>query len=610
MQTTPEPGLTLEAEVKEVVADLELPVQRGGNKTKRVGVGPVSQLKGKMAVSSGVGLRTAAVASPGKKATTQAAAAANVIPVEEPAEQAPDASDSLQFASLTEAPQRQTAPAFAIPIAAKPLDIPAAASGNTVARRIPVPHSSDTVERHLEKRQPSAAPEAAAEKSQFPLVVTTVENRAASEDGELSQARFIAPSVVPAPFDPLRTAKSVPSGSGITAGETSRQTAATSVEQILAFTPPVREAIVGPAPSESRESEPTAPATRFDDWLKSPAAEMGRVGSPRPEHAHSAGATPNRGEPSVTTPVPGAITGEAKVQAVGVGTPDRGELAFAVHLQTAPLEAVTEQLPSAEPLVGEQTFVMPLKEAQASELMTEDLPTKGEEVARPVTERERKPAATERTSRFAPALEPQADAGIPSVKMAHSAHSAGPIAMQPAATTIGQPAGQSAVQQSPETPADARANDSGQGRTELNVDRNPEIQAGSARDIKLAVSEGDRRVEVRLSERSGEIRMAVRTQDSHLAGELRENLPQLTTRLAETGMHSEIWRPSAAAGSEWRHTAETPAGNLSQEGDPNSRGQEGNAQRDREQRQPRSFQEEKFHQEKGKDFAWLMSSLR
>jgi hypothetical protein len=142
------------------------------------------------------------------------------------------------------------------------------------------------------------------------------------------------------------------------------------------------------------------------------------------------------------------------------------------------------------------------------------------------------------------------------------------------------------------------------------VEPKPDVQPASAHEIKLEVAGGERRVEVRLSERAGEVRVAVRTPDGQLAGSLRENLPELATRLAETGLRSEMWRPAAPAAGEWRHTSQTPAGNPAQDADQQSKGNGGGAQGDSRQQNPQNSQEHKAQKEKGKDFAWLMSSLR
>ena len=130
-----------------------------------------------------------------------------------------------------------------------------------------------------------------------------------------------------------------------------------------------------------------------------------------------------------------------------------------------------------------------------------------------------------------------------------------------------------------------------------------------ARDIRLEVAGGERRVEVRLSERAGEVRVAVRTGDSHLSGAIRENLPALSTRLAEAGFRTETWRP-AAASSESSLTQTNP-GNPPQDSNSSTQqqnqGQQPGGGDSRRQRAPQQPIEPK---EKGKDFAWLMSSLQ
>ena len=130
------------------------------------------------------------------------------------------------------------------------------------------------------------------------------------------------------------------------------------------------------------------------------------------------------------------------------------------------------------------------------------------------------------------------------------------------------------------------------------------------RDMKFEVTGGESRVEVRLSERGGEVKMTVRTPDANLASTLRENLPALSNRLAESGFKSEAWHPAASSTNEWRHTAQPSAGGASQDANSQSREQNGQSQDGARQRRPRIPQEPVTQKQKGKDFAWLMSSLR
>jgi hypothetical protein len=139
-------------------------------------------------------------------------------------------------------------------------------------------------------------------------------------------------------------------------------------------------------------------------------------------------------------------------------------------------------------------------------------------------------------------------------------------------------------------------------------------KAAAVRDMKFEVTGGEQRIEVRLSERAGEVKMTVRTADEPLASALRENLPALSARLAESGFKSEAWRPPASSTNEWRHGADVSARGAStgsnQDANPQSRDQ-GREPRDGDgQRRPKISQEQTPPKEKGSKFAWLMSSLR
>jgi hypothetical protein len=57
----------------------------------------------------------------------------------------------------------------------------------------------------------------------------------------------------------------------------------------------------------------------------------------------------------------------------------------------------------------------------------------------------------------------------------------------------------------------------------------------------------DQKVDVRIQERGGELRVAVRASDNHLAGGLREAMPELVGRLESNGFRTETWHPAAAA---------------------------------------------------------------
>jgi hypothetical protein len=128
----------------------------------------------------------------------------------------------------------------------------------------------------------------------------------------------------------------------------------------------------------------------------------------------------------------------------------------------------------------------------------------------------------------------------------------------------------------------------------------------AARNIRVQVSSEEHRVEVRLSERGGEVRVAVRTPDSQLAGALRDQLPALSARLEQSGFRAETWLPANAqrfdSSSE---PVSAPPAPHSHEREPGNR----------EQHEPPHHRAPEPENQTGGDsppqeFSWLFSSLR
>ncbi|MFN7994722.1 MAG: hypothetical protein U0Q18_14030 [Bryobacteraceae bacterium] len=65
--------------------------------------------------------------------------------------------------------------------------------------------------------------------------------------------------------------------------------------------------------------------------------------------------------------------------------------------------------------------------------------------------------------------------------------------------------------------------------------------------VSLRVTDGDRSVDIRMAERGGEIRVMVQTPDRHLGESLRQELPDLVTRLRHSGFQAETWKPQPAS---------------------------------------------------------------
>jgi hypothetical protein len=132
----------------------------------------------------------------------------------------------------------------------------------------------------------------------------------------------------------------------------------------------------------------------------------------------------------------------------------------------------------------------------------------------------------------------------------------------------------------------------------------PAAPQKAAHEITLELDSGSQRAAVRLVERAGEVHIAVRTPDAHLAADLRQDLPTLAAKLEQTGFRTETWHPGTAP----RHPAEAAAASTGQNGSEGSG--RGSSEQGREgQPQPREPQQRPQTNKEGKDFAWFMASL-
>jgi hypothetical protein len=95
------------------------------------------------------------------------------------------------------------------------------------------------------------------------------------------------------------------------------------------------------------------------------------------------------------------------------------------------------------------------------------------------------------------------------------------------------------------------------------AETNPTAQRSSEplRDISIRLAgDGDSRVDVRLTDRAGELRIEVRTPDAHLTRSLRDGLPELAERLETTGRTTQVWRPADSGTSLSDQRARNPQG--------------------------------------------------
>lgn len=287
-----------------------------------------------------------------------------------------------------------------------------------------------------------------------------------------------------------------------------------------------------------------------------------------------------------------AATDDLAVRVVAPGARETGELAFTASLKpllsdTPHTDAhETPATPTQRPALEHRLPVEPAEPAPA-------------------------PAATESKQTAAPSNATHA-APKPAPARAHSDEPAPTIVRQTTpATPIQTPANPTAQsrESAPVKPAEAPEPTV---RTTLETESQTTKQAGPAREIRLEMGSADARVEVKLSERAGELKVAVRTPDSHLAERLRADLPVLSSRLEDSGLRAETWRPSAVASNEARNTHEvSTAGSGGHPQDAESR-QQGREQQQRqdEPRRQRAAEENEQPKEKGKDFEWFLSATQ
>ena len=91
-------------------------------------------------------------------------------------------------------------------------------------------------------------------------------------------------------------------------------------------------------------------------------------------------------------------------------------------------------------------------------------------------------------------------------------------------------------------------------------------------DLKVGTQDGEQ-VDVRVSQRAGDVQVTVRTADGQLAQSLRHHLPELSDRLAQNGVQGDFWQPSASQSSSAHSDGDTQE--FSDRNDSQSQGQQG-----------------------------------
>jgi hypothetical protein len=109
--------------------------------------------------------------------------------------------------------------------------------------------------------------------------------------------------------------------------------------------------------------------------------------------------------------------------------------------------------------------------------------------------------------------------------------------------------------------ASARAAQENRAPQFLEAQNEPNQRADeSVHDISLKLTNKDQSsVQVRLSERAGELHVSVRTPDAGLTRGLREGLSDLVGRLEQSGYRADTWRPADNASTAQDQGRENPS---------------------------------------------------
>jgi hypothetical protein len=186
-----------------------------------------------------------------------------------------------------------------------------------------------------------------------------------------------------------------------------------------------------------------------------------------------------------------------------------------------------------------------------------------------------------------------------------AARAAGPAASelaQPVAPPEAAPSNRAPESRRPELPLAAKVDDAAPVREAVNV-------PAAARDITLQFSGGDSRVQVQVAERAGEVRVAVHTPDTNLAGALREDLPLLAAKLEQAGFRAETWHPAVTGSAEAPHAGEPSTGSPHQDA-PDSQKRSAGGQQDEQQQRREAPEAPASGKASRKDFSRLFASLR
>lgn len=140
------------------------------------------------------------------------------------------------------------------------------------------------------------------------------------------------------------------------------------------------------------------------------------------------------------------------------------------------------------------------------------------------------------------------------------------VTPQPAVTTshtVLQPVSAPPVPHAYSVPSRPTAEPAAPARTSEIADT-PQLPAAKPQSITFSTGSGSNEVSVRVAERAGDVEVTVRTGDAALASSLRQHIPELSDRLAQTGVSAEIWSPHGVATAEGSSNSDGAADDSSQ----------------------------------------------
>ncbi|HTA67213.1 MAG TPA: hypothetical protein VK776_03000 [Bryobacteraceae bacterium] len=128
-----------------------------------------------------------------------------------------------------------------------------------------------------------------------------------------------------------------------------------------------------------------------------------------------------------------------------------------------------------------------------------------------------------------------------------------------------------------------------------NLHSDADVKVGTASELSFSVSASDQqKVEVRVTDHAGEVRVSVRTPNEELASTLRSDLGSLTGKLNQSGYTTEAFAPAAHSGEFSRDQSNSPANQQQgggQDRNFNRQGQQQDSQQDGRARRPQWLDE-------------------